>query len=120
MTHGVDMLRRDIRQSGDGDKYGHAMGWAFALGECLAVMRYDYGEDFAGEVSAAFAAAQFRPAASGILREIESMADQVEEIERHVVASAVFHGEADEDDVLYLFRVMCRYSDVLDRAGLSY
>jgi hypothetical protein len=42
-----NVLRAELRLTlDDGDPWGSAMGWAFALGECLAVMRYDYDEDF--------------------------------------------------------------------------
>jgi hypothetical protein len=119
-TPTVDAIRGDIRASfGDDDPWGTAMGWAFALGEALAVTRYDYDQQFAYAVNDAFDAHEFGPAPSGVLRELDDLIDG-EGWERHVVASAVLDGDATPWHVLYLFRVMCRYADLLDAAGLSY
>lgn len=104
-----DLIRID---NGDGDSWGTAMSYAFATGEILAVGDHD------AELYWIFSQQEFRP--SPVLRSWADLQDDAEDWPRSLLVADVDAGRVTFADVLYWFRVSCRYADVLRAAGRDY
>lgn len=96
-----------------GDPFGSAMHAAWAVAEVSRAV----GDPPSSEVTQTLS---YRPSPIADNPSLTELADDAEDFETRTLAEAVVAGRVEASDLVFAARVLHRYIDICERAGMSY